>query len=253
MGDAADDGGSVVDSDVGAHAFEFGAVHEALGEDGVLDDADAWGGGEECCHLGLHVGGVAGVGGGDEVDALEVFAAVDGAGVSGVVEGDGVSGFDDGGGDGFEVFAVDAAEGDAIAGEGGGGHEGSGFDAVGDDGVFDGVELFDAFDGDAAGSSALDFGSHGVEEVGEVEDFGFCGGGFDDGDAIGEGGGHHDVVGAEDGGAVGSAEVDFRAAEAIGGGEDDVSAFEFDFCAEGLEAAEVEVYGAVADDAAAGE
>ncbi len=223
----------MVEFDVGAHTFQFRAMHEALWEDAVFDDADAGGGDEQGGHLRLHVGRVTGERGGVEIDALWRVAALDVAGVAGFVEVDAMAGFEQGGGDGFEVVAVDAFEGDTFACEGGGGHEGAGFNAIRDDGVDDAFEFLDAFDDDTACACAGDFGTHGVEEIGEVEDFWFGGGGFDDGDAFGECCGHHDVVCAENGGAAFAAEVDFRAAEAVGCGEDDVTAFEFDFCAEG--------------------
>ena len=130
------------------------------------------------------------------------------------------------------MLAADAAEGDSVARERGGGHEGAGFDAVRNDGVLDAAKCFHTFDDDAAGARAGDFRAHRVEEIREVEDFRLGGGGLDDGDALGQSCGHHHVVGAEHGRAVGAAEVDFRAAQAVGGGEGDVSAFEFDFRAE---------------------
>ena len=228
-------------------------MHEALGENGVLDDADAGGGGKQGGHLRLHVGGVARIGGGADFHALgDSLAAMDGADIARVVEVHTVTGCFDGGGDGLEVFAIDAAEGDALTGEGGGGHEGAGFDTVRDDGVLDAMKFLYPLDDDAAGASTGDFRTHGVEEIREIEDFRLGGGGLDDGDAFGEGGGHHDIVGAEDGGAVGATEVDFRSAEAVLSGEGDVPAFDFDFRAEGFESTEVEIDRAIADDAAAG-
>ena len=73
------------------------------------------------------------------------------------------------------------------------------------------VQFLHAFDDDAPGAGAFDFRAHLVEEIGEVDDLGFGGGAFDDGDAFGEHGGHHDVVGAEHGGAELAAQVDHRA------------------------------------------
>ena len=45
------------------------------------------------------------------------------------------------------------------------------------------------------GSRAPDIGAHGVEEVGQVHDMGLLGGVFDDGHAVGQGGGQHNVHG----------------------------------------------------------
>ena len=148
---------------------------------------------------------------------------------------------------------ADAAQGHAFAGQGGGGHEGAGFDAVRDDVVDAALELLDAFDGDDRGAGALDFGAHRVEEIGEVHDFRFAGGGGDGGDAFGEGGGHHHVVGTEHGGTERAAEVDGGAFQAVGRGEDDIAAFDGGFRSEGFQSADVEIDRAVSDDAAAGQ
>lgn len=62
VGDALDDGSGAFEGDLGSHAVEFRDVHEALGEDGFGDDADAWDGCVEGRELSLHIGGEAGVG-----------------------------------------------------------------------------------------------------------------------------------------------------------------------------------------------
>ena len=237
---------------LGTHAFHFGDVHEALGEDGFGDGAGVGDDAGEGAELGLHVGGETGVGMGGEGEAFGVGVGVDGDAVLGDLHFETAVG--EGGGDGAEVFGDDLFEGDAVADHGACDEEGAGFDAVGDDGVFGAVEFFDAFDGDAVGACAFDFGAHFDEEVGEVFDFGFGGGAFDDGGAFGEGGGHHDVVGAKHGGAVFAHEVEGAAFEVGAGGRDeDIAAFDLDGGAEGFEATEVEVDRAVTNDAAAGE
>ena len=109
-----------------------------------------------------------------------------------------------------------------------------------------------AGDGDGGAAGAGDVGAHGVEEFRQVHDFGFAGGAFDDGHAFGQRGGHHDVGGAQHGGAGAAAEKHGVADELSGGGLH-VAVVDVDFGAEGLEAFEVQIDGARADDAAAGQ
>ncbi len=156
----------MIDIDVRAHALEFGTVHKALRENGVFNHADTGGGGEERGHLGLHIGRVGRVGGGADFHTLGgSFAAADGANVTSFIEIDVVAGSFDGGGDSFQVFTADTAQGDSFAGERGGGHECAGFDAVWDDGVLDAVKGFNALDNDAPGARTGDFSAHQVEEI----------------------------------------------------------------------------------------
>ena len=248
--DAFDDGGAAVERDVGAHALELGDVHEALREDGVGDDADAAGLGEERAHLRLHVGREARIRLGGELEGGGLAVAGDGEGVAGRL--DAVAGADEGVGDGGEVRGIDALEGDLLARDGGGDHEGAGLDAVGDDFVLGAVEFLHAFDDDAPGACALDLRAHLDQEIGEIDDLGLGGGAVDDGDAFGEDGGHHDVVGAEHGGAEFAAEVDGAAAQ-FAGEDFHIPRVDAVGSAEGLEAFEMQVDRAVADDAAAGQ
>lgn len=250
-GTATDAGGGTLKVDIGSHAFHFGAVHEALGEDGLGDGAGVWDDAGEGAHLGLHVRGKAGVAEGGEVETFGVRIGADGDAVLGDFERE--TAFHHGIGDGFHVLGHDAFERDAVAKHGSGDEEGAGLDAIRDDDVLGSVEFFDAFDGDAVGACAVDFGSHFDEEVGEVFDLGLRGGSFDDGGAFGQDGGHHDIIRSEDGGAVFAHEIHGAAFEAFFGIHMDVSTFDLDLCAEGFEAFEMEVNRAVADNAAAGE
>ena len=150
--------------------------------------------------------------------------------------------------DGAEVRGVAAVDVEVAAGDGGGDEEGAGLDAVRIDAVLGAVELCDAFDLDGAGAGAFDLGAHGVEQGGEVGDLGFAGAVFEEGFAVGEGGGHEEVFGAGDGDLV---EDDVRAFEAVGAGFE-IAVLLGDGGAHGLEALDVEVDGAAADGAAAG-
>src|SRR6185312_8799937 len=96
------------------------------------------------------------------------------------------------------------------------------------------------------------FRAHGVEKVGEVDNFGFARGAFDDGHAVGESGGHHDVAGAENRGPGAAAEEHGAAGQIFRGGLD-VAAFDADACAESFKSFQVEIDRARADDATAGQ
>ena len=84
----------------------------------------------------------------------------------------------------------------------GGGHRrhiGPGLDLVGDDGVAAAVEPGHAGDLDGVRPRAADVRAHGVQEVGKVHDVGLLGDILDDGGALRQGGGHHDIHGGAHG------------------------------------------------------
>ena len=114
-----------------------------------------------------------------------------------------------------EVGGVAAVDVEVAAGDGPGDEEGAGFDAVGIDAMARAVELGDAVDLDSGGACAFNLCAHGVEQGGEVGDFGLAGAVLEEGVAIGEGCGHEEVFGAGDGDLV---EDDVRAVEAVGAG-----------------------------------
>ncbi len=150
----------------------------------------------------LHVRGVTWVRGGRKIHPLEDFPALDEAGVPGLIEFDLVARFHDSVGDGFHVDAVDAVEPNALSSEGCGGHKSACLDTVGDDGVLDAFEFLHALYYYTSSTGSGDLRAHGVEKIREIDYLRLCGGGFDDGDALCEGCGHHDIVCAEDGGSV---------------------------------------------------
>ncbi len=88
------------------------------------------------------------------------------------------------------------------AGDGPGDDECGGFDAIGDDAVLRAFQLAHAFYTDGGGAGALDFGSHLVEQGGEIGDFGFARAVLKNGFAFGQRGGHEQVFGAGDGNFV---------------------------------------------------
>ena len=125
-------------------------------------------------------------------------------------------------GDAVHVLGDDAAHADLSARGGNGRHVGACLDLVGDDGVGAAVQALHARDADGVGAGALDVRAHGVEEVGEIDDVRLLRRIFDDGRAVRQSRGHHDVHGRADGDHV---EINVRAlhAPALGGGADVVA------------------------------
>ncbi len=247
---ALDDGARAFDGNVGAEPREFADVHETGFEDAFGDDADAGRDGHERHHLGLGIGRITGIGQGGDVDGFQTAVATNFERT--VVAFDFDAALDEFVDDGVKMIDARAFDGDFAVGGSGGDGEGGGFDAVGNDFVFRTVQFFDAGDGQRRAADAVDFRAHGDEEIGEVSDFGFARGAFDDGDAFGEGSSHEDVGGAENGRAAAAAHENGVAMEFARGG-DNVAVFDFDVCAEGFDAFEMEINGARADDATAGQ
>ena len=77
------------------------------------------------------------------------------------------------------------------------------------------MKFLHALDDNAPGAGTLDVSPHGVEEIRQVEHFGFGGGGLNDRLAIGQSGGHHHVVGAQHSGTMGATQIDGRTAQPI--------------------------------------
>ena len=80
--------------------------------------------------------------------------------------------------------------------------EGSGLDAVREHGVLSAMEPLHPVDGDDGGAGALDFRAEGDEEVREIHDLRLARGVLDDGSAVRQGSGHHEVLGAGYGDAL---------------------------------------------------
>ena len=100
------------------------------------------------------------------------------------------------------MLGDDVAELHRAAAGGHGGHIGPGLDLVGDDGVGPAPEAVHPPDLDDVGARAHDVGPHGVEEIGQIDYMGLFCGVFDNGHALGQGGGHHDVDGSPHGDLV---------------------------------------------------
>ena len=126
------------------------------------------------------------------------------------------------------------------SGHGAGDDERAGFDAVGNDSVLGTIQLAHAFHADGGRAGAFDLGSHFVEQIGEIGDFGLARAILQNRLAFGQCRGHQQVFGAGDGDFV---EDNFRAFEAVGAGFD-VAVFLRDLRAQLFEALDVEIDGA---------
>ncbi|MNF44971.1 hypothetical protein D3C84_260930 [compost metagenome] len=247
---AGDDGGVAFDQDLRAHAVHFIDVHEAVLEHGLDHRTGAFGHGVHGDELGLHVGGERRIGRGTKVDRLRpvtlhvqldpVVAGVDvGTGLFQLLQ----HGFEDGR---IGVLELDAATG------GSSGHQvGAGFDTVGHHVVARAPQAFDAIDGDGVGAGALNLRAHGDQAVGQVDHFRFAGGVLQHAPAVGQGRGHHDVLGT---GHADGIEEEVGATQATGRSLGlDVAAFDVDLRTHGLEAADVQVDRTRTDGAATGQ
>ena len=194
---AGDDGGVALGGDVGAHAVQLGHVHEAVFKNGFGDAAGPFGQGVQGHELRLHIGGEGRVGQGAHIHRFRAALHVQRNPV--------VAGFHHAAGfhqlvqHGFHAGGVGAAQHHMALGDGGGHQEGAGFDAVWHHCVFGAVQALDAFDHQAVAADAADLGAHFHQALGQVGDFRLARGVFQNGDALGQGGGHQQVFGAGDG------------------------------------------------------
>ena len=136
-----------------------------------------------------------------------------------------------------------------LARQGAHGEERARLDAIAHDGVGDGVKLVNALHLDDGRPGALDLGAHLVEEVGEVHDLGLARRVVDRRRALGEDGGHHEVLG---GAHAREGERDRVPRQAVGSARVDVAVIDLELDAERLKAEDVHVDLARADVAAAG-
>ena len=132
-------------------------------------------------------------------------------GWGGLLDGDaGIAKFVD---DGSEVERFTVGDREVAVGDGAGDKESASFDAIGNDGVLGSAKGFGAANAESGSAIAFDVCAHFAEEDDEVGDFRFARGIFEDGFAVGEGGGHKNVFCSGDGDFV---ERDARAIEAAG-------------------------------------
>ena len=249
LGAALDCRGVAVHLDVGAKALQFGHVLESVVIDGILDNAVSRNRDERRHERRLHVGGVSREGERLDGDGLEFYVAgvdfgpvrTDAHLAAHVAEG--VQGRGDVVGNDFSDF--NAAAGDSCRAE-----VRARFDAVGNGEPFAGAEAFDALHREGACAAALDFGAHRDEVIDEVVYFGFERRVLQHAGALGESCRHEHVHGGAD---ARNGEVERSAGEATFAGGFHVTAGEVNLCTERLEPLQMEVYGAGAPGAPAGE
>ena len=242
---ALNDGRMAFDRDVGAHAAELRHVHEAVLEDSLSDVGGPFGKAVERHELRLHVGGKAGMRHRADGNGLRTARHAHAHPVGADVEH---------GARGAELVEHHLHLGGLAVGHQ---HvalrhhacdeEGSGFNAVGDDRVLGAVQALDALDANHRRARAGDVRSHGVEAVAQIDHLGLAGGIFDHRLALGEHGGHHQILRAGHRDHVGH---DVRALEALRR-RTNISVVDVHSRAKLAQAADVLVHGAGADGAAA--
>ncbi len=150
---------------------------------------------------------------------------------------------------GFQVRGRAVGDAQLLAAQRSGDEECARLDTIGNNAMPHPVQLLDALDADPRRARALDLGAHGVEQIRQIQHLGLAGAVFQDGFALGQGGGHQDVFGAGDGDLL---EDNLRAVQPVGSGFH-VSVFLLDLGAERFQALEVEIDRTSPNGAAAGQ
>jgi hypothetical protein len=150
------------------------------------------------------------------------------------------------------VAARVAQEGLATRGRHGA-QKGAGLDAVGHHGVLAAMQLLHALDADVAGAVAFDLRAHADEHFGQVDDLGLLRGVLEQRLALGQRGGHQEVLGAGDGDHVGHDDRALQAGATLGQSSDHVAVLDHDLRTHGLQALDVLVDRPRADGATAGQ
>jgi hypothetical protein len=136
------------------------------------------------------------------------------------------------------------------AGHGGGDGVGAHLDAIGDHRVGRAVQTGDTGDRHGRRARPLDLGAHGVQAFLQVDQLGLAGGVVQDGDAVGDHGGQHRMLGRAD---RDDREGDLGALQAARGLGVDIAFVQIDLGAQRFQRLQVQVDGARADGAAAGQ
>ena len=215
----------------------------------------------EAHELRLHVGGKARVFGGAKALPLERAAAqaahVDGVRLGAALAVGAADGLDLGTGvaqlldHGVEVVRAGVLQRHVAAAGRHGAQEGAGLDAVGHHLVLAAAQALHALDANAAAAVAFDLRAHLDEHLGQVDDLGLLRGVFQNGFALGQAGGHEEVLGAGHRDHVGGDARALQARGAVGQARDHVAVLHVDQGAHGLQALDVLVDRARADGAAA--
>src|SRR5690606_5604862 len=139
----------------------------------------------------------------------------------------------------FEQGGIGVLELYAATGCGCGHQVGTGLDAVGHHAVATATETFDAVDGDGVGTGAGNLRAHRIEEVGQVDHLRLASGVLQHAATVGQGGGHHDVLGTS---RADDIEEEVRTAQTAGRRLGlDVAAFDLDLRTHGFQAADMQI------------
>ncbi len=193
---AGDNGGGAGGGHLGPHLAQLADVEQAVVEDPLIYRADTAGLSEEGGQGGLQVGGEAGIGHRLRVDRLQVpLPAHPQVAVPLLDLHSRLSQLPE---KGVELPRHPLEYLHLPLRDGGGDGEGAGLDAVGDDAIGDAVQLAYAVDLDSVGAGAGDLGAHLVEHLRQAGDLRLGGRIHQGGVALGQGGGEHQVLGADD-------------------------------------------------------
>ena len=245
--DAAHERAIALDRDLGAEALQLERMHEAVLEDGLGDHGGALRDGGERHELRLHVGREARIGRGAHAHSAGAAGGLELDG--GAIDGDASARFAQFLERRVEGIGRRAEQTDAAARRGGGGEVGAGLDAVRHHRVLGTVQRANAIDADDVAARALDARAHRAEATSEVEHLRLSGRILDERRALGEGGRHHQVLGARHGHHV---HDDARTTQPLGH-RVHVAVLDVDRGAHRLQAFHVLVDRPQADGAAAGE
>ena len=234
--------------DVGTHANQLGHMHEAVLEDRLGDHRGALGDAHQRHHLGLHVGGKAGVGLGHHIDPDQPVAAADPQSVRGL--GDLDARLVQRLGHRIDDVQLDPGQLHLAAGRGRRHGEGAGLDTVGHHAMFRRVQRVNALNDQRVGADALDLRAHGDQAFRQVRDLGLARGVDQFALAPGETCRHHQVFRRAH---RHEREHVMPALQALGRFCMDIAVGELDLGAQGLQPLQMQIDRPRADGAAAGQ
>ncbi len=243
-----DTGLTAGDADICAEAAKFRHVHEAVLENGFLDDALAAGQGHQGHELRLKIGSKAGINVRGHIHRLDgagtlyrhgIEAAMNLAtGLDQLVEQD------------RDQFRTYLGQAHFPTGHGASHGIGAGFDAIADHRPVGALEAGDAFDDDSGGTLTGNLGAHGVQAFGQVGDLRLAGGVFQHGRAMGQNGRHQGMFGSA---YRHEREFDLGALQAARRLSEDITFVHVDMSAKRFQRLQVQIDRARTDGAAAGQ
>ncbi len=173
------------DFDFGPQTHEFLGMHEAIFKNGLRDQAGPLGHAHQGHELGLHVCGKSGIGLGGDIDAPDVSIGLNPQAVRIAALGYIHPHFPQFVNHGVHGPDRTVAEGQGTVGDRCGNAVGAGLYAVRQNCVAAGMQAGNALNFQDAGALAFNPGPAGIEKVGQVLNFRFPGGIFQDGFSFG--------------------------------------------------------------------